>query len=99
MSDQSQSNRRLHAVVHGRVQGVGFRYAAVHKAQALDLTGWVRNTWDGTVETVAEGPRPALEQFLGWLRRGPTGARVERVEHTWKSATGEYRGFHVTYSP
>lgn len=93
----TDTNQRLHAIMHGRVQGVGFRYAAVRKAQALALTGWVRNQWDGTVETVAEGPRPDLDKYLGWLHQGPTSAYVAKVERTWQTATGEFSSFSITY--
>jgi len=46
---------RLHAFVKGRVQGVGFRYFVLQSVEGLDLTGWVRNLYDGLVEVVAEG--------------------------------------------
>lgn len=51
---------RLHAVVYGHVQGVNYRASALRQAQALGLTGWVRNGPDGTVEVVAEGSRASL---------------------------------------
>src|SRR3712207_5822678 len=70
---------RLEAVVHGRVQGVGFRLHVVRAAAPLGLEGWVANQDDGTVRCVAEGPRDRLEALLGVLRTGPPGARVERV--------------------
>ncbi|MEP7289236.1 MAG: acylphosphatase [Chloroflexota bacterium] len=75
--------QQLHAIVHGRVQGVSFRYNAQLKAQMLGLTGWVRNLADGTVETKAIGEHAVLEGFLAWLRIGPSGAKVSRVEATW----------------
>jgi acylphosphatase len=66
----------LRAVVGGRVQGVGFRYSVVDRADRLDLTGWVRNRRDGTVEVFAQGPGPALDELRRFLERGPAGARV-----------------------
>jgi acylphosphatase len=66
----------IHAVVRGRVQGVGFRYSVVDRADALDLTGWVRNRRDGTVEVFAQGPADALDDLRRFLERGPAGARV-----------------------
>jgi len=88
---------RLHAVVSGIVQGVNFRYYTRQQASSLDLTGWVANRWDGTVEVVAEGPRATLEQLLAWLQHGPPSARVSNVETNWETATGEFDLFRVTY--
>jgi acylphosphatase len=69
----------LEAVVHGRVQGVGFRYFAQREATALGLTGWVANEPDGSVRCVAVGPASALDAFADRLRTGPPGASVDRV--------------------
>jgi acylphosphatase len=88
---------RLHAVIHGRVQGVNFRYYTVRAAQRLRLTGWVANQWNGTVETVGEGSREALNNFLTFLHRGPPSAFVQRVEHKWETPTGEFEVFKVRY--
>src|SRR2546421_8024107 len=65
------SMERLHAVVRGDVQGVGFRYFVQRKADQLGVRGWVRNNDDGTVEVVAEGERAALEQLASALEGGP----------------------------
>ncbi len=89
------STQRLHAIVHGRVQGVNFRYYTVHTAQTLDLTGWVANRPDGTVEVMAEGPRPALDDLLDFLHRGPSHAAVERVDSQWLKPTGQFLDFQV----
>jgi acylphosphatase len=75
---------QLHATIHGRVQGVSFRYFTRTQAQQLGITGWVRNLPDGTtVETLAFGSREALDQFLDWLHQGPPGAKVVRVDTEW----------------
>jgi len=79
--------------VHGDVQGVGFRYFVLRRAEAARLSGWVRNRPDGSVECLAEGPRPDLEALLEELRRGPRMASVERVEVDWESAQGDLPGF------
>jgi acylphosphatase len=71
-----------HVVVSGRVQGVGFRYLLDREASAAGLAGWVRNTAEGTVEAVLEGPPSAVEDVLGWMRRGPRGAVVVSVDVT-----------------
>jgi acylphosphatase len=86
---------QLHAIIAGRVQGVGFRAFAEYSAQALGLKGWVRNRWDGSVETTAEGPRPALEQFLAALYRGPRSANVTDIDFDWLPGTGEFKDFRV----
>lgn len=75
---------------------VGFRYFVAGNAEALGLTGWVRNGDDGaTVEMAAEGDEAALRQLETALHEGPAHARVERVDTAWQSAAGEFRGFQV----
>ncbi len=93
MDETTQS--RLHAMVSGRVQGVSFRYFVLDQAAELDLTGWVRNRWDGSVEVTAEGPRPMLERLLQSLQQGPPMAHVEDVDFAWLEPTGEFVGFSV----
>ncbi|HEV3273252.1 MAG TPA: acylphosphatase [Candidatus Dormibacteraeota bacterium] len=79
---------RVRAVVHGKVQMVGFRAFVIHHAGDAGLSGTVRNEADGTVETVLEGPRPAVERVLDLLRQGPTHARVERIDVEYSNPTG-----------
>ena len=86
---------RVDVVVHGRVQGVGFRMHVRSAARRLELTGWVANEPGRTVHCVAEGPRKALERLLDLLRSGPPGASVERVHAEWLPATGEFSTFEV----
>lgn len=86
---------RLHAFVDGSVQGVGFRMYVLEYGQALGLSGWVRNTYDGRVEVLAEGPHPQLEKLMEKLRLGPRGAFVTEVQKDWETATGEFKGFNV----
>lgn len=90
-----QGDKRLDAVVRGRVQGVGFRQGTIVQAQRLGLTGWVANRSNGSVTVIAEGPRPVLEQFLQWLHAGPSMAYVEGVDVYWADATGEFRYFNM----
>jgi acylphosphatase len=66
-------------VIRGRVQGVGYRYAMTAAAEALGVTGWVRNRRDGTVEAVVQGDEELVERLVAWCRRGPVGARVTAV--------------------
>lgn len=71
--------RRVHLLVSGIVQGVGYRWNAVRQAESLGLTGWVRNRADGRVECEAQGPAPAVASFIAWTRQGPRHAEVEDV--------------------
>lgn len=88
---------RLHAIVHGRVQGVSFRYYTQKRARELGLTGYVRNQWDGTVEVVAEGSRPAIDNLLSFLHVGPREAFVTQVDAGWPQPVGEFDQFGVRY--
>ena len=69
-----------HLEIHGRVQGVGFRYALVDEAERLGLSGWVRNRRDGSVEALVHGMPETCEALIAWARRGPPAARVTRVD-------------------
>ena len=84
-------------MVHGDVQGVGFRYFVMRTARPLGIRGWVRNLPDGAVELEAEGERPVLEQLLRAVRIGPRGAHVTRVEAHWMPATGGLEPFDLTF--
>jgi acylphosphatase len=68
--------------LHGRVQGVGFRDAAVQAAFEIGVRGWVRNRRDGSVEAFAQGEPEAVERFVEWCRRGPPLARVNDISAT-----------------
>ena len=89
-------SERLHGIVRGDVQGVGFRYFLIHRAQALGLEGWVTNRDDGAVEFVAEGRRPDLEQLERAAREGPRMARITAVDVSWSRATGGLDRFDIT---
>jgi acylphosphatase len=71
---------RKRVVVHGFVQGVGFRFAVQRAAGLRGLAGWVRNRPDGTVEAVFEGERVDVEALVEFCREGPRGAGVDRVD-------------------
>jgi acylphosphatase len=71
---------RRRVVVHGRVQGVFFRDTTRRLAVEHGVSGWVRNTWQGTVEAAFEGPPEAVERLVAFVHRGPSGALVERVD-------------------
>lgn len=83
-------------VVTGRVQGVGFRVATRRKAQALGLSGWVRNCADGSVEGLVAGPNhAAVVNLRDWLRLGPPGAKVETLEWQAVDVPVDAEGFIV----
>jgi acylphosphatase len=84
--------RRL--VVHGYVQGVGFRYSIARAAQTRGVAGWVANRADGTVEAVFEGEPEAIEGLVRVCREGPRGAVVDRVEVDEEQPEG-LSGFRV----
>lgn len=71
---------RRRVIVHGRVQGVGFRYALARAAQSRGVTGWAHNRADGTLEAVFEGKPEEVESLARFSSEGPRGAEVERVE-------------------
>lgn len=85
---------RRRVVVHGSVQGVGFRYAVLRAAESRDVPGWVQNRGDGTVEAIFEGDPEAVDALVRWCERGPRGAEVERVEVFDEEPEG-LRGFAV----
>ncbi len=89
---------QLHALVRGYVQGVGFRFFVLDRAEGLGLAGYVRNLPDGRmVEVVAEGPRDSLETLLQALWRGPRGSLVEGVDVHWPPPTGRFSSFEVRH--
>lgn len=88
---------RVHCVISGDVQGVGFRSWVREKALELGLTGWVKNREDGAVEVVAEGQEEKLEELIEACHRGPEVAWIERVGVTREEAAGEFVGFEVVY--
>lgn len=90
-----EDHKRLHAIVTGRVQGVGFRYYVVEQAESLGVTGWVRNRGDDTVEVTAEGTKQALDRLVAQLQRGPASAYVSRVQVQWEQPGGTFREFRM----
>jgi len=83
------------ASIRGRVQGVGFRYFVKRQAEGLQITGWVRNNPDGSVELQAKGTVLALEQLLQRLEAGPIGSRVDKVDSQWLSESQDFKGFEI----
>ena len=86
-------NVRLTAWVHGRVQGVGFRWWTRSRASELHLAGYASNLRDGRVEVVAEGPEQHCRKLLELLRSGRTPGHVDLVVERWSDAKGTVTGF------
>jgi acylphosphatase len=84
-----------HIIVHGRVQGVGFRYFVQRAGGRLGLTGNVRNCEDGTVEIVAEGNARRLADFIEEVRKGPSLSQVRWLDINDIPAEGNYSMFHI----
>lgn len=74
----------LNVFVSGRVQGVGFRFFTQEIAQQLGVVGWARNTSDGQVEIKSFGDKETLDQFLNYVKKGPSAARVNDIQTKWK---------------
>lgn len=88
---------RAHLIIEGRVQGVFFRHHTYRKAMELGVTGWVKNRWDGTVEAVFEGEKDRVDRIVQWCYRGPSEARVTRIDLQWEDYKGEFDDFRITY--
>jgi len=86
---------RIHLVITGRVQNVGFRSYVQKVAASLSINGWVRNVRYDQVEVTAEGVRPTLEQFLRLVKIGPRGSRVDDVEISYEKFSGEFSEFGI----
>lgn len=89
--------KRIHLIISGDVQGVGFRAYAKAQATKMGLTGWVRNREDRTVEVVAQGEKDLLEKLLAIVRRGPQISWVENVRVTWEEAANDLPTFEIRY--
>jgi acylphosphatase len=84
-----------HIIVHGRVQGVGFRYFVQNIGNRLGLTGNVSNCPDSTVEIIVEGDRRAIEAFIEEVRKGPSPSRVQRIDSNDVPVQGTYGSFTI----
>lgn len=91
------NNIRLRLLIEGRVQGVWFRDSTRHEAVRLGLTGWARNTRDGRVEVLAEGPEESVRDLVEWCHEGPPLARVDRVDESLEEWKGEFKSFDIVF--
>lgn len=80
---------RKRVIVHGRVQGVGFRWFTEATAREIGVSGFVRNRADGTVEVEVEGDPAKVASMVAWLKNGPSYARVTRIEVMDVHPTGD----------
>jgi acylphosphatase len=90
------NTERAHVYVSGNVQGVFFRDSTRQKAEELGLTGWVKNTPDGRVEAVFEGPSEDVREMVDWCENGPSQADVDDVEAEYGEVEGESESFEVS---
>lgn len=84
-------------IISGRVQGVGYRYFAVQKANEMGITGWVKNSVDGGVIIIAQGIEAELQTFIDYLYIGPTCARVDRIVSNKMQLVTVFDKFSVKY--
>ena len=89
---------RAHIFVSGRVQGVFFRVETRYEAMKRNVAGWVRNTSGGRVEAIFEGEREDVEKLIDFCRKGPSGARVTKVDLQWEKYSGEFKDFKIRRS-
>jgi acylphosphatase len=91
------SQARVHLLISGVVQMVGFRYFVRHKAQEYGLAGYARNLPDGRVEVEVEGEKGMLEELIKDCRVGPPGADVANVKVEWKPYQAEFSRFLIDF--
>lgn len=89
--------KQIHLTITGRVQGVFFRAFVKDTAESLDLTGWVKNDSDGSVEAVAQGDDEALKKLVIACHKGPEAANVDSVKAEDRDATEKFDGFEIIH--
>ena len=90
-----KEQRLLH--IHGKVQGVGYRFFATRVARRLGLKGSIENTRDGTVEAVVEGEKDAIDEWVEELKEGPRYAEVTKIDQETRDFTGRLGDFDVKF--
>ena len=88
---------RAHVIISGWVQGVAFRYKTKGAACEYQVTGWVKNKADGTVEAVFEGDKTQVQSVISWCEKGPRMAVVKEVAVTWEEYTGNFSDFDIRF--
>ncbi len=85
---------RKEIVFTGRVQGVGFRYRASYAARGLEITGWIKNEWDGSVVAQVQGYEAQIDRMLAMLNQSPY-IRIDKMDVTDIPVHEQERGFRV----
>ncbi|MBW2610050.1 MAG: acylphosphatase [Deltaproteobacteria bacterium] len=88
---------RVRLIIEGRVQGVFFRDSTRREAIGLEVFGYVKNRFDGSVEVLAEGPEDKIAQLIDWCHQGPSYARVSRVNEIKEEWQGEFDSFDIVF--
>lgn len=86
---------QFHAIIKGRVQGVGYRVFALEAARKFDVSGWVRNLPNGSVEVEAFGDEVILTDFLTELYKGPINGHVEDIDISWDHREYDSDSFEI----
>jgi len=98
MEDYNMTGKvRFHVIVSGKVQGVCFRIETKRVAESYNVSGWVKNNRNGTVEAVFEGEKGDVVSVVKWCKKGPAHSNVSKVDISEENYTGEFRGFNVTF--
>lgn len=90
-------NEQRHLRIHGKVQGVGFRFFATRVARRLKLKGWIQNMRDSSVEALVEGEKKDIDRWLEELKEGPRYAEVTHIDQEVKDFTGKLPDFDVKF--
>ena len=83
--------------IHGKVQGVGYRFFATRVARRLGLKGTIQNQRDGSVEAIVEGEKQAIDEWIEELKEGPRYAEVVKIDQETKEFTGRLGDFDVKF--
>ncbi|MGB5156981.1 acylphosphatase [Desulfobacterium sp. N47] len=88
---------RVHVIISGKVQGVFFRMETKRVADSSNVSGWVKNNSDGTVEAVFEGAQDAVDSVVKWCRKGPSHSKVSHVDKAEEDYKDKFKGFDIIY--
>ena len=90
-------HKKIVLEIIGKVQGVLYRVNTMNKAKELNLTGYVKNNKDGTVEIIAEGEENNLKNLIIWCYQGSPNANVEKIKENWKNYIGDFNSFEIKH--
>ncbi len=88
---------QAHLKITGRVQGVFYRSNAQKQAKILDLTGYIKNMPDDSVEAIVQGEKESIELFIEWAKEGPSSAKVNNVAVNWQPLEQKLPSFRINY--